>query len=144
MAAEKILKCRGATHGVTDINNITHAQIMPTATSKIDQGDASAPGPSDAVITDRRLRVQVMGTDWSELIALVGATAANLVLQITGASGANEKITIKNVYFSEIPSQIDLPEKDAGGKLPTVAITGEALWGSTDTFATMIVGAADS
>ena len=143
MSAEKIFKFRHAKHPTTALAGVLYGRFTPTTVSKVDQGGANATGRAGSATTKRGVEVEIYGTNYAALLALIGATAANLVLGTLGAAGANEKITIKNVYFVEPIGPIEVPEKDTGGKLQMSGVKGIACWGSADTFATMIVAAAD-
>jgi len=141
MAGERIHALTSAKHPTTEIGGVTHAAIIPTTTRSIDPGAAGSPGAAETLVTDSGVDVILYGMDYAALLALVGATAANLVLGIRGQAGADETITVKNVYFDSVPAQIDLKAKDAGGTVPRFAVRGTAQWGAGDTFATMIVAA---
>jgi len=141
--AHPIYACRYVSHNAAEITGVTHASVQPSTVSVEDPGDAGSPGPAESIVTNKRVDVVVYGKSYNDLLALVGATAADVVLGIVGAAGADEKITIKDVYFNSVPSEISVPPKDAGGQAPTCAIRGSAKWGADDTFATMIVAAAD-
>lgn len=82
-------------------------------------------------------------TNYEAILAKIGATAANLVLGIEGAAGANEKITVKNVYFHSPVGSLEIPAKDVAGSLQPFGIRGIGLWGAADTFALMVVAASD-
>ncbi len=144
MAGEKLYTCRNAKHPTNAIGGVTHARIAPSTVHKVDQGAAGSTGRAGTLVTDRGVMVELYGTNYAALIALLGATAANLVLGTEGLAGANEKLTIKNVYFVEAIAAIEIPEKDTGGKLAPFGVRGIALWGGADTFALMIVAAADA
>jgi len=83
-------------------------------------------------------------TNYTAMLAKIGATAANLVLGTYGAAGAAEKHTIKNVYFHSPIGNIEIPAKDVAGKLSTFGIRGQAIWGANDTFALMLTAGSDS
>ncbi len=144
MAGETIFAARNVKHPTDAIAGVTHAGIAGSAVEKVDQGDAGSPGPADAMVPDKGLRVNVYGKDYAALLALVGAVAANVVIGTYGAAAALEKHTIKNVMFTGIMSEISIPEKDSGGKLAPFGVSGIALWGAEDTFALMVVAAVDS
>jgi len=144
MAGEVVYKLRHAKHPTVAIAGVTHAGIDIQTSSARDPGDAGAPGTEETQLTDRRILVTLYGKELAALTALLGAAAANLVLGYTGAAGANEKLTLKNVAFTEVGQGLALPAKDAGGNAPVAAVRGEAEWGVSDTFALMIVAAADT
>jgi hypothetical protein len=127
----------------TAINQATHAQINPTTVSRTDPGGAGDPGDREHLVTKKGLGVTIFGNDYTALLALVGSAAANIVIGTYGAAGALEKLTVKNVKFVGVPQAIDIPENDAGGKIGKFAIHGDCEWANSDTFATMLVAAAD-
>lgn len=135
-AASVILNLITATHG-TAIAGATHAKVSLATKMKIDQGDGAAPGPADACITDRDLVVEVYGTNFSALLAKIGVAAANLVLAVA-TGGANGSVTLKNIYFGEAITAVEIPEKDGGGKLAPFGIRGYGNFSAGDTFASMI------
>ena len=143
-AGNTIFACRYAKHPTAAIAGVTHCRITPGTVSKKDQGAAGSTGRADTLVTDRGITVEVFGTDFAALTALIGATAANLVIGTEGAAGANEKLTIKNVYFVQSIAAVEIPAKDEGGKLAPFGVRGIGLWGDSDTFALMLVPAADA
>lgn len=144
MAGETIYATRYAKHPTDSLAGITHAEVRPGATTITDPGAAGTPGQAGSLVTDSQLSVTLYGTDYAALLALVGATAANLVLGAEGAAGANEKHTAKSVYFNAVPGMVAIPPKDAGGNVGRFSISGDCDWGAEDTFATMFVAAADT
>lgn len=144
MAAEKIFVLRHAKHPTSEIAGVTHGRFSPGVVKKTDPGSAGDAGDAETLVTHMSLGVTVFGTDYAALLALVGATVANLILGTSGAAGALEKITIKNVYFDGVPQAMDLPKKDGPGTIAGFGVTGTAQWGTADTFATMLVAAADA
>ncbi len=144
MAGERIHALTEAKHPTTAIDGVTHAAIVPSTVPSRDPGGAGSPGVAETMVNDSGVDVILWGMDYAALLALIGAAAANLVLGIKGVAGANEKITIKNVYFDSVPTQIELKAKDAGGNVPTCSVKGTAQWGTDDTFALMVLAAADS
>jgi len=86
----------------------------------------------------------ITGDGDTELIALLGATAANFIFQTTGSDGTAEKITCKNVFFHTFLDAVAINAADAGSRLPASGIRGSCEWGAEDTFATMIAAAADT
>ncbi len=123
---------------------VTHASITPSCDSKIDQGAAGSPGDADVMVTNRHVAVALYGTDYAALLALVGVAAANQIFGTYGAAAALEKITVKNVTWTNVINPIDIPEKDSGGKLAPFGISGIAAFSAEDTFALMILGASDT
>ena len=144
MAAEKIHAARYLQHGTPKLTYGTYASFGPTATSSRDPGVAGTPGDAGGLVTNRGLQVSFYGQDFAELLALVGAVAANAIVGISGLAGALEKITFKNVYFDQILGEMMIPAKDGGAPVSVLGIRGTAQWGASDTFALMAVGAADT
>ncbi|HUU34149.1 MAG TPA: hypothetical protein VMW48_08795 [Vicinamibacterales bacterium] len=120
------------------VEGATHCGYQLELVSSADGGDAAEPGEVERLVTDRRLSVTVYGQDDGALLALLEATAANLVIGYKGAAGAAKTKTLKNVYFCEQVSEIPIKAKDTGGNVPTVGVRGHAQWGAADTIATMI------
>ena len=142
--AQKIFACRGAKTGSTAINGVTHAALSPRVTKVIDPGPAGTPGQSESVVVDRGLGVSLFGHDMPTLLALVGTAKATIILQIYGPAGALQKLTLTNVYWNEVLGEMSVPAKDGGGKVPAFGIRGEVEWGANDTFAAVLVAAADA
>lgn len=134
----RIHAAKGATHGVTAINSATHFSIATGSVKSADPGSAGSPGMADEHVTDRTLTVTLFARDPAELLAIVEAAAANLVLDIVKEAGAAGTITIKNVKFNDPPS-LDAPQKDSGAPAGTYSISGSAQWGAADTWALMLV-----
>ena len=109
-----------------------------------DPGDAGAPGVAEIQRGKMSIRVMVAGLNQNALVALLDAVSTDLVLHYKGVSGANEKVTIKSAIFTNFDGPVQVPDKDTGGTLQRFAVSGEAEFGETDTFATMIVFAADA
>jgi len=145
MAGERIHTCRYAEFPAgTAIDGVTHAAIIPTTTRSIDPGAAGSPGPAETLVTDSGVDVVLYGMDYAALLALVGAPKQTLVLGIKGLAGANEKISVKSVYFDSVPAQVDLKAKDTGGTVPRFAVRGTAQWLAGETFADIITATADA
>lgn len=136
-AGDRIYTLTSATFGA-DVPDVTHAGISPGTTVKTDPGPGDNPGPADQVVTDKRMAVTLYGLKYASLLALVGAVAANLVLNVKGLAGAAETITLKNVYFSGVPQEIPVARKDEAGSPAIFAVSGQCNWGAADTFATMM------
>lgn len=144
MAGEIIFACRYAKHPTSAISGVQAARLSPSAVKVTDPGVAGDTGEAETLVTHRAYRVTLLGTDRLALLALVGATAANLILGTIGTAGALEKITLKNAYFDEVPQAQEIPRKDGGGTVAGFAVGGSLQWGTADTFATMDVAAADA
>jgi len=144
MAGETIFACRYAKFPTNAIAGVTHARLLPDTVERADQGAAGSTGPADGISEYNILVVELYGKDFAALTALIGATKANLIVGAVGAAGASEKHTIKNVIFLDGVAPIDIPAKDEGGKLAAYGIRGLALWGSEDSWATMLVAASDA
>lgn len=135
---KRIYAARSATHGTTAINSVTHFGVATSSSKARDPGAAGSPGPAEEITTDRNIAVTIFALDPDELMALVEAAAANLVVTVVGEAGATKTLTIKNVVFNDPPS-VDAPAKDAGGVAGVSSISGVANWGTSDTWALMMV-----
>jgi len=144
MAGERIYAARHFKHPTSAVAGVTHARITVTTESKQDQGDAASAGRAGTLRTFNRIRLELFGTNYAALLALIGAASANGVLGTYGAAGDPEKITVKSVFFLEPIAQVEIPEKDSGGKLAPFGVRAMACWGQSDTLATMIVAASDA
>jgi hypothetical protein len=127
---------------VTSVNALaaaTHIGLEPSTAFVVDPGAAGFPGPADFVVTAFDLAVTIYGEDEAELMALVAAAAADLVVGTLGAAGAAETWTISDVYFDEVPSEMAVPANDAGGKVPVFAVRGHVqAWEAANTFASKL------
>ncbi len=142
-AGEVIYVCRSFKHPTIAVAGVEYARITPSTTVKADRGSAGATGRAGSAITDKGVTVEVYGTNFAALIALLGQSA-NAVIGSEGEDGALEQHTVKNVKFTESISAVEIPSKDSGGKLAPFGIRGIGLWASSDTFATMIAAGAGS
>jgi hypothetical protein len=142
MAGETIFACRHVKVNSVAVTDATHARVVPSSVARKDQGPAGSVGQRDAMVTYRRVMVEVYGTDPIALLALIAAVKASVEVGTFGVAGALEKLTVKNVYFFEPIGQVEVPANDAGGSLAVFGIRGVGLWATTDTFALMIVAAA--
>ena len=86
MAAEKIFVLRHAKHPTSEIAGVTHGRFSPGVVKKTDPGSAGDAGDAETLVTHMSLGVTVFGTDYAALLALVGATVANLILGTSGAA----------------------------------------------------------
>jgi hypothetical protein len=137
--------CRNAKHPTTAIDGIRAARIIVTGVSGEDPGDAAmAGGPEKVLLQRQRIDVELYGNNPNALRALVAATAANLVIGQKGEAGANEKHTIKNVYFTDFTGPLEIRDPDSGGPIPMYGVRGTAEWGAADTLALMWLTAADT
>lgn len=134
----RIYAAKSVTHGIVSIGSATNFGIATSATKARDPGCVDSPGPAEEITVDRHIAVTIFARDPAELMALVEAAAANLVVTIVGEGGATKTLTIKNVVFNDPPS-VDAPAKDAGGVAGVSSISGIAEWGSADTWALMMV-----
>ncbi len=143
-AGDRIFTCRGASHNAVDVDGVTHGSYTASpGQPMIDQGDAAAPGPAEVQNGKNNLTVQVFGLNQNTLLALLAAASADLVLKTKGLSGANEKVTVKSVKFTRFLGAVNVPRPDGGGTTQAYGIEGIAEWGASDTWATMLVFAAD-
>ena len=138
MAIDSVFCLRSAVHGIATIAEAVMARIVPATKWRQDPGAAGTPGAAEALVTDYEVAVELYGTKYAELLALLGATAAGLTLGIEGAAGANQTIVLSNVYFSEPIGNIVLPEKDSGGSLEAVGIRGHVHFAAGNVFANVI------
>ena len=136
---------RSVEHNSVAVDGAAMARITVSEVTGEDRGSATAEGePADVIMQRHRLEVEVMGKNPNALRALVAATAANLVIGYKGAAGANEKHTLKNVYFSSFSGPLPIRDRDTGGKVALWGVRGIGLWGDSDTLALMWVSAADA
>lgn len=143
-AGDRIYACRGATSGGTSIPSAVYARISPSTVLKTDLGPAGATGRAASQVSYRGLGVELYLRDIAAAAALLEAAKATLVIQTIGSGGGNEKITLTNVKFLEGSAPLELAEKDQAGKAGVIGIKGIVLWGANDTFATVMVAAADA
>jgi len=111
----------------------------------VDPGGADAKGPEEiqaGIAGD--VTVRIFGVNPIDLLALLGSAAENVILKIKGAAGANKIITIKSVLFYRSIGTIRVAAPDGGGMVTMWGIEGRAKWGGSDTYALMIVMAADT
>ncbi len=140
MAGEKrIYATKAVTIGAAAVACATHVGIQVSSVKAVDPGPAGSPGMAEEVVTDHGLGVTIFGMDPSQLQGFCEAAAANVVITYVGEGGADKTLTLKNVAFNDPAGPIDVPRKDAGGQVPTMAITGRAQWGVADTWALMMV-----
>ena len=140
MAGETIFAARSATPG-SSLAGVTHARISPNTVWRVDQGKAGSPGPADALVTDKEVVVELYGTNYGALLGRIGQAAASCLIGTEGAAGADETITVTNVYFAEIIGAIEVPEKDGGGKLTVFGIRGFAHFAAGEAFADVVSAA---
>jgi len=134
---------KSATHGVTTIDGALHARVTPSSVFRVDPGAAGAPGPAEALVTYYGVGVEVYSLDYSELLDLVGATAASLALGYEGAAGADQTLTLADVYFAGVPSQIEMPAPDTGGTITAFGIAGQVQFDAAEVFADVVTGDLD-
>lgn len=134
----RIHAAKSVAHGATTIASATHFSVATSSVKSADPGPAGSPGLADEQVTDRDIAVTIFARDVDELLALVEAAAANLVLGTYKEAGAAGTITIKNVKFNDPPS-LDGPAKDSGAPAGTFSISGRAQWAAEDTWALMLV-----
>lgn len=138
----RIYACNGVpTHGGTGINSARSFSIPTDVITMTDPGNAAAPGVADEQTVYKTIEVAVNAMDPDELYDFVDAAAANWVGYFLGEAGAAKQATIKNVKFTRPPS-FEMVPRDQGGGVMMHVLRGRALWGASDTWATMIVIAA--
>jgi hypothetical protein len=135
---ESIMVAMGVSFNGTAVAGATYARITPSTVERIDQGVAAWPGDAGAILTRKMLAVEIYGNQYAALMAMIGETAANVAVAVLDNDSAAQTVTVTNVYFSEAISPVDIPEKDAGGKLAPYGIRGWVNWGGADTFATVL------
>ena len=136
--------CRSVKCPTDAVAGVRAASIIVTGVAGEDPGPAGvAGGPAEVLLQKQRIEVTIYGKDPNALRALVGAVAADCVIGYKGTAGANEKHTIKNVYFTDFVGQLDIRDPDTGGPLPMFGVRGVAQWAADDTLALMWVSAAD-
>jgi hypothetical protein len=143
-AGDRIFVARYFKHPTTAIEGVRRVVLGSATTKKRDPGDITNPGDAETQVTNRQIRVDVYGVNYSALLALLEAAAANAVIGAKGAAGANEKHTVKTVFFDETIGDTEFPDKDSGGVLSLSGVRGWVQWGPSDTWATMVVPSADS
>jgi len=116
----------------------THVSLAPSTQVKILPPQAGVLGPMGRVVTYHELAVTIYGNDRAELLALVGAAAADVVVPVSGLDGAAETLTIKDVYFDEVLNEFEFPARDAGGKVPQFAVRGRVIWEDEDAWADVL------
>ena len=120
----------------------THVGLAPsTVVSNPIPPSNGVGGPMGRVVKYKELAVTIYGNDLAELLALVVAAAADVVVPTFGLDGAAETITIVGVYFDEVVQDFEFPAPDAGGKVPQFAVRGRANWADGDTFADVLTAA---
>jgi len=142
-AGDKIYACRSATHNSVGVDGVTHAQIVVRTTSREGRNPVLG-GVEDVAVVGYDVRVRLFGHDQNALIGLIADAANDAVIDTVGEAGALEKVTVKDVMFTGILTDVDIPERDGGGKVAPFGIEGPALFGDSDTLATMLVWAADA
>lgn len=136
-AGDKIFVCTS----VEGCTAATHVGIEAATAFTVDPGDVAAPGPADFAVTWYDLAVTVYGNDEAELLALVGAAAADLDVGTIGAAGAAETLTLHDLYFDEVPGEMAFPAADQGGRVPEFAVRGRVNWEAGQTFADKLTAA---
>jgi len=124
---------RSAKHPTDAIAGARMATIRLTTVVGEDQGEATAEmSPESIEIQKTRIDVTLMGKNPTALRALIGA-AANLVLAVKGAAGANELETLKNIKFHTYLGEMTIRDPDSGGPVGVWGVAGtmEALVSDT-------------
>lgn len=143
-AGDRVFSLRGATFSGSAVEGAVYASIADQAVLITDPGDAGAPGPAEVQIGHRAKQVTLYSHNRNALRALYGASAAAVVLQTKGSAGANEKCTLKLVFFASPVSEYQVIRPDQPGQVSMWGIRGECIWGASDTDALMEVWAADA
>ena len=144
-AGDKIFYCRAQPSlGSSQPTTAVTFGLGRKATVVEDPGAAGTPRAAERQVSNQEITVSVDFFSMAEAMAWLSLAAANFVGRYKGAAGANEKVTVKNVVFTDGPDQVVINAKDAGGKIAVFRISGTAQWGTNDTLATMVAFAADS
>jgi len=140
---EKIYALRSATQNAAGVDGVTHASISvrPLARTAL---NSKSGGIEDSAIVGYNIRVRLFGHNQVALTGLFEDAAADTVIDTIGLAGALEKATIKSVNYIDAVADVDIPERDGGGKVAPFGIEGVAHFGDADTLALMIVWAADA
>ena len=145
---DRIFRTRYVGVGATPdmVDGATHARVTVAGPAVfIDPGDAGAPGPAEVQVgSGFGIGVQVFGINPIDLLALIGAVAANVVVGIKAEAGANEKITVKSVMFTGEIAPMEIPRNDQGGPIAPHGVQGIAEMGASDTIALMITKTTDT
>jgi hypothetical protein len=142
-AGDRVFGLRYAKTGSTDIEGAVYASISDQAVKIVDPGDAAAPGIAEVLIGHRAKQVTIYAHNRNSLRSLYGAAAAAIVLGVKGSSGANEKCTLKSVFFADPVGEFQVQRPDQPGTVSMWGIRGECIWAADDTDALMEVWAAD-
>lgn len=140
MGLETMYHLTSATFDAVDVADVVYARITPRTVHMTDPGPGDCPGPAGFLVTDYAVDVELYAEDYSAVLDLVGATAADLVLTVTGAAGAAKTITVKNVYFGGSAGQIEAAARDAGGMITAYGVRGSVNLGANEVFADVITG----
>jgi len=143
---DRIFRTRYVKKNATAVDGATHARITVAGPAVfVDPGDAGAPGPAEVQVGGGiTITVQVFGVNPIDLLALIGATAENMVIGIKAEDGGNEKITVKSVAFTGEIAALEIPRNDQGGPIAPHGVQGIAEMGANDTIALMITKTADT
>lgn len=142
--ANEIIAARYVKHPTTAVSGVTHFRINRSTVEVSDPGEAGTTGRQATRAVSGRINIEVYGHSYAALLTLLDAAAANAVLGYQDAGGNNRKITAKNAKGYEILSDLEIPAKDSGGKIAEFGVRLECLGGTEDTWATMLVDAADA
>lgn len=143
---DRLFSTRYVEKNSTAMDGARYAEIEPMGLPEVtDPGDADAPGPVEVQAgVPGDIRVRVFGTNPIDLLAYIGSAAENIVVGIKAEEGANEKVTVKNVVFTQPVGPIRIKAPDEGGIVTVYGVQGRCEWGDADSYALMIVKAADA
>ena len=129
---------RSLQHGGVDVDGAAYVRLVPTNVHRVNQGAAGSPGPADALVTNYEQAIEVYSLQYAAVLGLLDDAAATLAIGIEGVAGADQSISITNVYFSEVAGQIEIPAKDGGGKLTATGVRGFVNFGAAEVFGDVI------
>jgi len=143
---DRIFRTRYVKKNATAVDGATHARVTVAGPAVFtDPGGAGAPGPAEVQVGGGiAIGVQIFGVNPIDLLALIGATAENMVIGIKAEDGGNEKITVKSVMFTGEIAAMEIPRNDAGGPIAPHGVQGIAEMGASDTIALMITKTTDT
>lgn len=130
----RLYVAKSVTYDGASVSSATHFSITPSTTKVTDPGVAGSPGVHEELAVGHEIQVQIFGSDYSELLDLVGSTAATLVCKAIGDNGNERTFTVSDVVFNDPPAA-DVPMRDeaAGGTALRHTIAGRVVgWSAGD------------
>ena len=137
-SGDLIFHCTGATVG-SSVAGVVAARVSHSSVVGISPTVPTGAGArGEQQMQKQDIKVELIGKSIAALVALVGAAAANCVVDFKGSAGASQTCTAKSVMFSEL-GQVEFRDPDTGGKVVMHSVAGYCNWGDADTLATMLV-----